>query len=326
MGHDLFLKALRGENHTGRPPVWLMRQAGRYMASYQKLRKQYSFLELCHTPRLIQHVTTLPIDTFGFDAAILFSDILLLLEAMGFTLSYEDGKAPTVTPRLSFRDSVQGDHILERLAYQFEGIQLAKKSLDRPLIGFSAAPFTLAGYLVEGGTKKWMDESPQRFEELLTSLADIIISYCNEQITSGCDAIQIFESAALPLTAEQFRQFCMPSLRKIVEGVRAAPLILFARGPFWESMAHLEPTALSLDWQCSLAEVRKKIPRPIALQGNFDPHLLLDEPLEIEQAVKTLLESMRNDPGYMCNLGHGILPGTPEKNVHVLVNTVREFS
>lgn len=335
--NDLFLQALQGKNVGTRPPVWLMRQAGRYMASYRKLRGQYSFLELCKEPELVATVTELPIQQFGFDAAIVFSDILLIVEALGFDLRFEEDRGPIIEPILSHRDaisSLRGRSIMPHLDCVVNGVKLIKQRLDRPLIGFAGAPFTIASYLIEGKssrelrkTKQWMLCDPESFHQLLDLLSDYTIEYLNHLIDAGVDAIQLFDSWTSVLAYPQFEEFSAKYLQKICRGLKKCPVILFCKGSslFYESLAVIQPQAISLDWQCDLKSVRQNVPVSIALQGNLDPDILLAERAVVQKEVKNILNKMRGDQGFIFNLGHGILPATPEENVHQLVTTIGEY-
>ncbi|MDB6081806.1 MAG: hemE [Chlamydiia bacterium] len=335
--NNLLLKALKAENFGKRPPVWLMRQAGRYMASYQKLREKHSFLGLCREPELIAEVTELPIKEFGFDAAILFSDILLITEALGAHLHFEEGKGPILQPTLESGADVEklyGRSAMPLLSHVVDGVRLLKERLDVPLIGFAGAPFTVASYMIEGKstrdfakTKKWMFNDPKSFHELLTIIADMTADYLNHLIDAGCDAIQLFDSWAHVLPAKQCEEFSFYYMRRIQLKLKSCPLILFCRGSsiFYEGLAALSPQGIGLDWQCDIAAVRKKLPQ-IVLQGNLDPDILLADSHVVEKEVKSLLEKMRGDPAFIFNLGHGILPTTPEKNVKTLVRCIHEFA
>ena len=334
--NDLFLQALKGENKEKRPPIWLMRQAGRYMASYQKLRAKHSFLGLCKTPELIAQVTQLPITEFGFDAAIVFSDILLIAEAMGLQLHFEEGKGPILAPCLKDKHSLKnlsGKQIVLELSFVIEGIKLLKrgKNLKVPLIGFAGAPFTVASYMIEGEsnrellkTKEWLFRDPDSFHELLDLIADYTIEYVNAQIDAGVDAIQLFDSWAHVLAARQFEEFSLRYMKKIISKMKKCPVTLFCRGSsiFYERLASIKPDCISLDWQSDVKTIRKKI-AGISLQGNLDPDILLQDTKTVEKEAKAMLEAMKDDPGYIFNLGHGILPKTPIANVHALVACIK---
>lgn len=330
----MLLLALKGEN-PGRPPVWLMRQAGRYMPEYRAIRSRHSFLEMCHHPELISEVTQLPIRAFGFDAAILFSDILVIAEALEVGLSFEDGKGPIIArPLRTARDVDQlpSIDVQEKLAYVASGINLVQKELKVPLIGFCGAPFTVASYMIEGGTsrdllktKHWMLSDPNSFHRLLNKIAEVTAAYIELQIEAGIDVLQIFDSWANYLSWGHFVEFSYHYMKKLVEEVqKRIPVILYCRGSsvFASKLVEAAPQGISLDWNCDLASLRKIVPTQIALQGNLDPDILYAPHKKIEQEVIQLLNPMRGDPAFIFNLGHGIKPDTPYDAVKVLVDTV----
>lgn len=334
---DLFLDALNGKN-TQRPPVWLMRQAGRYMPEYRQLRAKHSFLEMCHQPELIAEVTALPINVFGFDAAILFSDILLILEALKLGLHFDEGVGPIIDrPVRSAVDiaNLPSPDIRGELGFVAEGIRNIKREVKVPLIGFAGAPFTVAAYAIEGKsvqnvklTKQWMLRDPASFHQLLDRLCGLTIQYLQMQIDAGVDAIQIFDTWAGLLSYHQFEQFVLPYLKKIVVALKPnkKPIILFCRGSasFFPLLLSASPDAIGVDWQCDLALLRKGLPKQIAIQGNLDPDLLYADKTTIKREVNRLLDSMQNDPGYVFNLGHGIHPDTPVESVSTLLDCVQQ--
>lgn len=335
----LFLEALHNRNFK-RPPVWLMRQAGRHLKSYREMRDRYSFLEMCHHPHLIAEVTLLPFPTYNPDAAILFSDILVIPEAMGLGLRFEEKIGPILENPLSPSSDLSRlppASASEALQYVAEGIRLVRPSLSVPLIGFCGAPFTLASYMIEGQsnrhftkTKLWMYEHPASFHQLLDLLAQWAISYLLQQIEAGVDAIQIFDSWAHVLPEKQFLEFSLAYTEKILKGIAhtTVPSIVFCRGSslFAPLIAQISPHAISVDWSASLPKVRSLLPRSIAIQGNFDPDLLLASPDIIRKEALPLLQQMKNDPGYIVNLGHGLLPNTPETSIRAFIDLVKEFS
>ncbi len=329
----LFTNALLGKNQEGRPPVWLMRQAGRYMHEYQALRRRYDFLSLCHNPELICEVTHLPIDAFGFDAAIMFSDILLILEALGYDLRFYDSVGPVIENPLTRGSELVYKDVVSKLDFVFKGIKLLKSSLKVPLIGFAGAPFTVASYLIEGKssrdlrkTKTWLLEDPDSFDKVLDVLADTTIEYLNAQIDAGCDAIQIFDSWAMHLASSQFDRFVQKPLEKIVNGLKKCPVILFCRGTsaFTKRLAALNPQALSFDWTCDMRDMRQSL-GSISLQGNLDPDILLTNPKTVAKEAKALLDRMKGDPAFIFNLGHGVNKDTPRENVQALVDCVKAY-
>lgn len=335
--HDLFLNALQGRNLSG-PPVWLMRQAGRHLVSYRALRQRYSFLEMCHEPDLIRQVTLLPLEAYEMDAAILFSDILVVPEAMGVGLRFEDKVGPLIDRPLHSQQDV--DHLplatdISSLQFVAKGIRQLKTQLKVPLIGFCGAPYTLASYMIEGKssrdlkkTKRWMLQDPKSFHALLEKIADWSIAYLLLQIEAGVDAIQIFDSWANTLAHHQFREFSLHYLQRILQGIRhtGIPTILFCRGSsvFAPQLAELKSAGIGLDWNCQMAHMRRLIPAPMALQGNLDPDILYAPLPRLETEVQRLLDEMEEDPGFIFNLGHGVSPDVSEEAVRTLVNCVKK--
>lgn len=331
-----FLNALNGISSEC-PPIWLMRQAGRYLPEYLELRKKYSFLEMCHQPELAAEVTLLPFKRFDFDAAILFSDILILLEALGFQLRFVDATGPIIDNPLSKKeevDQIKIPDVKEALSFIEKEIHLLKSQLKVPLIGFCGAPFTLASYLIEGKTsrdftktKKWMLREPETFHLLLEKISKCTIDYLHLQIDAGVDAIQIFDSWANALSYDQFQEFSSPYIRKIIELIagRNIPTIVFCKGTagFISSLIHTGAEAISVDWTCSLGEMRKSVPQHVTLQGNLDPHVLFASHSAIRESVYKILKQVDRRSRYIFNLGHGILPDTPLDAVNVLLDCVR---
>lgn len=307
--HDRFLKALQLQN-DGPPPIWMMRQAGRFLPQYQALRQQHSLIKLFRTPTLAAEVTRLPIDILDVDAAILFSDILFIAEALGWNIHFPDGGGIEITPpsQVAVRD------VKSTLPFVFETIHRIKPELSVPLIGFCGGPYTVARYI-------------ERFD-LLQPLTDLTIEYLRLQIEAGVDAIQIFDSWAGELDAEAFQQLSLPYLRQIVEALRPFPIILFCRGScrYAKELAALQPHAISLDWEKDLKEMRKEIPSTIALQGNLDPAILRGPLPQLMAQTDHILTSMEGERGFIFNLGHGVLPDTPVENALALIRRVKGAS
>lgn len=336
--NHLLLNALKCQN-SDRPPVWLMRQAGRYLPQFRALRERYGFLEMCHQPELAAETTLLPIQLLGFDAAILFSDILVIPEALGVGLRFEKDLGPVIERPLNQPSDVAAlpkIHVEEKLGFVADAIRLLRKQLEVPLIGFCGAPFTLASYMIEGGsskdlkkTKRWMLSEPHSFHELLRSILDVSVAYVKMQIKAGAQAIQIFDSWAGALAHEQFREFSLHYLTQFVAEIKPlkVPVILFCRGSsvFASQLAEAGPAAISVDWNADLSHVRGLVPHGIALQGNLDPDVLHAPRPVIAREVKRLLASMQGDPGYIFNLGHGITPEVPVDNVKTLIDTVKTY-
>jgi uroporphyrinogen decarboxylase len=354
--NDLFLRACRGEP-TERRPVWIMRQAGRYLPEYRAMRAKADFLTLCKTPELAAEVTLQPVEILGVDAAILFADILLPLEAMGAELVFAAGDGPTFPHPVRRREDVEALRPLgaagveERLGYVLAAIRLLRRELAGrvPLIGFGGTPWTLAAYLVEGGGSKhfahllaWSYGDLPGLALLLDRLADTSIAYLSAQVAAGAQAIQLFDTWGGLLDAERFREVALPPLRKVVEGVRAAspwsgaerpPIIYYVNGG-----SHLLPVlrelpvdVLSVDWRLPLGEVRRVVEAegfpPRTLQGNLDPAALLAPVSEIERRTAALLAEGRQGSGrHVVNLGHGILPMTPVDHARAFVEAVKRLS
>lgn len=325
------LDALQYRN-DGRPPVWLMRQAGRYMPEYRALREKYSFLELCHHPELILEVTLQPLKRYPLDAAILFSDILVIFEAFGVNVAFEEQIGPVLTPRSSL-ERIPDERVLSKLDYVSKGIKLLKQELKVPLLGFAGAPFTVASYLIEGRTsrdwiktKQMMFQEPEKFHTLLDTIADATIAYLKMQIHAGVDAVQLFDSWAHSLALPQFREFSLHYMDKILKALpHQTPKIVFCRGSsvFAPEIVSINPTCISIDWNADMSKL--EIPPPIAVQGNLDPAVLMGNEKTIQREVLRLLHSMENHPGYIFNLGHGITPNIKPEAVGTLIETVRNF-
>lgn len=333
--NDLLLKALRCENHS-RPPVWLMRQAGRYMPQYRALRKKYSFLEMVHQPELAVEVTHLPLDLLGVDAAILFCDILVIAEALGLGLHFDDGVGPIIERPLETAadiDALVRPEAAVAFAYVAEAIKLLRSTLKVPLIGFAGAPFTLASYMIEGKssrdlrkTKLWMLKDPKSFHRLLNLIADLVIDYLKLQIQAGAEALQIFDSWAHVLGHGQFMEFSLPYFKKIIAALpKGFPIIAFCRGSslLASELVSGGAKAISIDWNGDIAKIRSTLPPGITLQGNLDPDILYAPPHVIEREVRQMLAKMKGDPGYIFNLGHGVLPDIPFEHVKLLVDVVK---
>lgn len=321
-------------------PVWIMRQAGRYLPQYRKTRaKAGDFLTLCKTPDLACEVTLQPVDLLKVDAAILFSDILIPVEAMGVHLVFAEGEGPTLEP-------VSGEAALSKLhvpdpaqetRFVLDAVRLIRRELDSrvPLIGFSGAPFTLATYLVEGGTSKnfrnvlsWMYSDPQGFARLLDLLTQTVILYLRAQVEAGVQAVQIFDTWAGLLSRRLYREFALPGTARIIQALKGlnVPVILYVNGcaPFLEEMAASGVDVLSVDWRVSLSEVAGRTLGAVSLQGNLDPMALFAPPSVLEREVARVLGEAP-DRGHIFNLGHGIQPETPVESAQALVECVHRL-
>ncbi len=336
---NLLLKALRCEP-IERPPVWLMRQAGRYMPEYRALRGKYSLWQLFHEPELAAQVTKQPLDVLGVDAAILFSDILVIAEVFGLVVDFSQQGGPRIVPAVHTPSQVQALQmrpVQEVLSYVFETIRRVKQEIVQPLIGFSGAPFTVASYLIDSTskeafsrTKRWLKEDPTSFHALLKKITQATIIYLQEQVKAGVDALQIFDSWASVLDEAEFTQFSLPYLQEIVRVVQTKemPVIVFCRDASLraEALAGIQSAAISFDWHRSMKELRKIVPASIAIQGNFPPSFLKSSKGEIQSGVQELLSSMQGERGWIVNLGHGITPDISVDHVRCFVDAAKCFS
>ncbi|MDD3468617.1 MAG: uroporphyrinogen decarboxylase [Thermoguttaceae bacterium] len=364
MSQPLFLRALRREP-VSRPPIWMMRQAGRYMAEYREVRHAVSFLELCKRPDLAAEVMLTAVRRLGVDAAILFADLLPILEPMGLNLTFTAGEGPVLSNpirtatdlnRLTALDATT----VHQLDFVFEAVQLTQAGLRaeygpsgsdsaKPLIGFAGAPFTLASYAIEGGgsrnyihTKRLMYSEPHAWYELLDRIARSVVHYLNAQIDAGADAVQIFDSWVGCLNPSDYRDYVAPHVRTVLNGLRSGtPIIYFAAGnpallPAVRSVCRSRiarsdstpfttPLCVGVDWRIELTEASALVGPELAIQGNLDPTILLTTPEIIRRETQRLLDRMATRPGWIFNLGHGILPETPVENVLACIETVRVY-
>ena len=319
-----FLNALQCNNH-GAPPIWIMRQAGRYLPSYQKMRARYSLRQLFLEPELAAQVTQLPLIEFPFSAGIIFSDITLPALALGCSVDFKEG--PVINP-LFTPETILRPFNLEALDFIRRAIQISKASLSVPLIGFCAEPWTLATYLIDTHedktlpkTKRWLHRDPASFHRFLEHLTQLSIAYLQMQVEAGADAIQIFDSHSHILAEEDWRTFSLPYLQRVINSV-TTPVIVFLRNSLLRASA-LSNCAISADWLSPLAQLRKSVGPQVPLQGNLDPDCLFAPLPLLRTKVRTLLDSMKGDPGFVMNLGHGIKPGTPVEAVHCLIEEIR---
>lgn len=336
--NDLLIRALRGEA-VPRPPVWMMRQAGRYLPDFRALREKHSFWERAQTPRLAAAITAMPVDQIGVDAAILFSDILTVPLALGFHITLEPGEGPVVQDAVTSPERIaaipEDVNIPAELHYVTDAIGESLQLLANrvPLLGFAGAPWTLFCYLVEGSgskdfarAKAFAFQQPAATQRLLNLLTDATIAYLNAQIAAGVHAVQVFDSHAGVLGPEDFARFAFPSLQRIAKAVSGAPVILFARGAHY-ALADLAGTgaaALGLDWTLLPHVARQQAGPRITLQGNLDPSFLLASPREIHARTQAMLRAF-GIQRYIANLGHGILPNIPVENARAFVQAVQAF-
>lgn len=337
--NDRFLRACRGQE-VDYTPVWLMRQAGRYMSEYRTLRARHHFLEMCKTPELACQVTLQPVDKLGVDAAILFADILLPLEPMGIQLSFGKDEGPVIHNPVRRMADVEALRPIEANSCGFvlDAIKMVRHELEGrvPLIGFAGAPFTLASYVVEGGgtklyrvCKTLMHDDPATWHALMDKLADVIIVYLNAQIAAGAQAVQLFDSWVGNLSPQDYREYVLPHSAKVFAHLdKRVPHIHFANQA--SSMLELVKQAggdvIGLDWRIEIDTARRRLGEDVAVQGNLDPMLLFCRPEVIRAQARDILERVGSRPGHIFNLGHGIQKDTPVEHAQLLVQAVHEIS
>ncbi len=342
MSEHLFIRACFREP-VERTPVWLMRQAGRYMPEYQEVKEKYTFLEMCKKPEVAAEVTLQPVKALEVDAAILFSDILVPVEAMGMKLEFVEKLGPKLHNPVRTLEDVEALEIPEpeeKMPFVLEAIKLIKEKLSGklPLIGFSGAPFTLASYMIEGGgsrdfryTKEMMFSEPETFALLMEKLSETVVKYLNAQIEAGVDAVQIFDSWVGCLTPEDYKQYVMEHTSRIISSLDAkgeVPVIHFANqaSTFLDLASEAGGDVIGIDWRIPLAEAWSRVGYKKAIQGNLDPMVLFAPREEIERRVKGILEQAGGREGHIFNLGHGVHKDTPVDNVKVMVEAVKKFS
>jgi len=335
-----FLRACRREQ-TAFTPVWLMRQAGRYLPEYRALRARHDFLTLCKTPEAAAEVTLQPVERLGVDAAILFADILLVLEPLGVGLEFTRGEGPHIARPVRSADDVARlapVDVPSSVGFVFETVRRARKALAErvPLIGFAGAPFTLASYLIEGGasrefllTKRFMRAEPAAWHALMARLAGITVEYLDGQIDAGAQAVQLFDSWVGTLSPSDYREFVLPHSRAVLSRLApGVPAIHFGTGTaaLLELMKEAGGDVLGLDWRVSLGPTWDRLGADVAVQGNLDPAVLLAPVAEIRRAARAILEGAARRPGHIFNLGHGVHQETPVDHVRALVDMVHEMS
>ncbi len=341
--NDLFLRACK-QQHTERTPIWMMRQAGRYLPEYRAIRSKYDFLTMCKTPELAAEVTMQPIDIVGVDAAIIFSDILVIPEAMGMILTIDEGRGPRLENPIATANDIERLIIpdpTDKLKYVLDAVSLTKKMLNArvPLIGFAGSPWTLFAYMVEGnGTKDFkkaktlLFSEPKLAHKLLEKIADAVAEYLCAKIEAGADAVQIFDTWGGMLSYDDFREFSLQYIHFIIQKVKAkfhnVPIILFSKGTgtWLDDQTKTHCDVIGIDWTMDVAIARYLVGGRTALQGNLDPLILLSTQEKIVDEAKTILDKFGEGDGHIFNLGHGILPETPVENAKLLVETVKEES
>lgn len=343
--NDRFLRALL-KQPVDTTPIWIMRQAGRYLPEYRATRSRAgSFMDLCKNPELACEVTLQPLGRYALDAAILFSDILTVPDAMGLGLYFSEGEGPRFTHPIRSRADIEKIGIPDpegELRYVMDAVRTIRRDLAGrvPLIGFTGSPWTLATYMVEGGSSKefakikgMLYDNPDALHLLLEKLADSIVLYLNAQIAAGAQAVMVFDTWGGALTPATYREFSLRYMQKIVDGIqresegRRVPVVLFTKGgaQWLESMAATGCDALGLDWTINIAEARQRVGGSVALQGNMDPCVLYASPAVIRSQVADILAGFGQGPGHVFNLGHGIHQHVSPDNVAVLVDAVHEL-
>ena len=336
--NDLLLKALRKEK-VERPPVWMMRQAGRYLPDYIKLRDKYDFFTRVQTPELATEITLQPVDQVGLDAAIIFSDILVIPQAMGLEVLMEEGKGPSLPKTIKTQkdiDELNTSNAEHHLKYVLDALTLTKKELNArvPLIGFAGAPWTILCYMIEGkGSKTWDKAKqfaytqPELAHTLLQKITNITIDYLKAQAKAGADTVQVFDSWAGSLSPEDFKTFAQPYLTQIADAVKdVAPVILFPKGSWYalKDLSKSSASGIGIDWSITPQFARELTNNNITLQGNFDPAKLLAPIPQIKKWVKEMIDGFGTQ-NYIANLGHGITPNVPVDHAKAFVEAVKEY-
>ncbi len=339
--NDLFLKACKRQP-VERTPIWIMRQAGRYLPEYRAIREKSDFLTMCKTPELAAEVTIQPVDLIGVDAAIIFSDILVIPEAMGMHLEMNEGEGPQFpSPIRNERDviNLKNIDVSKDLKYVLDAVALTKKELDDrvPLIGFSGSPWTLMTYMVEGGgsknfanVKKLIYNEPKIAHKLLEKISDSVAEYLSAKIESGVNAVQIFDTWGGILSQEDFNEFSLQYITNIISNIKRndEPVIVFCKGVHHsiDKLANSGADVLGLDWTMNLSVIRDMVGDKVSLQGNLDPTVLYGKKDKIKTEASKVLELFGEGSGHIFNLGHGILPDIPPENAKALVEIVKEES
>lgn len=342
--NDRFLRTIR-KQPVDATPVWIMRQAGRYLPEYRKVRQQAgNFLTLCKTPELATEVTLQPLRRFPLDAAIIFSDILTIPDAMGLGLNFVEGKGIVFDSPVQTAQSINKLSLpdLSQLQYVYDAIKLVSHELagKLPLLGFCGSPWTLAAYMIQGGSGdkqfpllfRMLETEPVMLQQLLTLLTEAVRAHLQAQIDAGCQAVMIFDTWGGLLNDQTYPQFSLSYIKQIISGLKQSvpdvPVILFTKGgkAWLEIMTDTKCDVLQVDWEITLQEARQRVGDRVALQGNLRPECLLQNSDEIKRAVQTTLSSYGKGPGHIFNLGHGITPDIPPEHVGVLVDAVHEYS
>ncbi len=339
MKNDIFLKACKREK-VERTPIWIMRQAGRYLPEYRKIRERYDFLTMIKTPEIAYEVTIQPVEIIRVDAGIIFSDILVLPEAMGMRLYVDESKGPRFEKNVESAEDINRLMVpdpTEKLKYVLDAIRLTKRNIDVPLIGFAGSPWTLFAYMVNSGFDKdfrkakiFIYNNPSLACKLLEKITEAVSNFLIAQIEYGADVIQIFDTLGGILSYDEFKEFSLKYAKNVIERIRARfgdkiPIILFSKGTWqWiDEIINVGCDVISIDWTFDIGKAKERVKDKVSIQGNLDPVVLLSEPeVVVYEAVK-ILGKYGFGNGHIFNLGHGILPETPVENVKILVETVK---
>jgi uroporphyrinogen decarboxylase len=336
--NDLFLRALKRET-VNRPPVWMMRQAGRYLPEFMVIKEKYDFFTRCQTPELASEITVQPIRRFGMDAAILFSDILVIPQAMNIPFEMKPEIGPWLSKPIRSQkdlDQVIIPDIKDTLGYVMEAVKMTKEKLNDeiPLIGFAGSPWTILCYCVQGQGSKNFDKAkefcftqPMAAHELLQKITNTTIAYLKEKVNAGVDAVQLFDSWGGMLSPADYQEFSWKYIQQVIDALKEhAPVIVFGKGCWFalDTMAKSGAAALGIDWTCSAKNARYLTGGKITLQGNFDPTRLFSPPSEIKKMVKEMIKEFGKDR-YIVNLGHGILPKVPLENAGAFIEAVKQY-
>ncbi|MAQ62062.1 MAG: uroporphyrinogen decarboxylase [Flavobacteriales bacterium] len=339
MDNNLLIEALKGSS-VNRPPVWMMRQAGRYLPDFMKLKEKYDFFTRCRTPELVTEITLMPINQIGVDAAIIFSDILVVLQAMNIEVEMREGIGPFLPNPIKDKESLNQvilPDVNEHLGYVFDAVKLAKKELNNrvPLIGFAGAPWTLFCYALQGQgsknfniAKAFCYQHPELAKELLQKITTTTIAYLREKVKAGADVIQLFDSWGGLLSPKDYQVFSWFYSQQIIDALSSSvPVIIFGKGCWFAlpEMGKSGASAIGIDWTCSARNARYLSGGQVTLQGNFDPSKLLLPISEIKLQVKQMINEFGKE-SYIVNLGHGILPNVPVDHAKAFVDAVKEYN
>ena len=339
MDNNLLIEALKGSS-VDRPPVWMMRQAGRYLPDFMKLKEKYDFFTRCRTPELVTEITLMPINQIGVDAAIIFSDILVVLQAMNIEVEMREGIGPFLPNPIKDKESLNQvilPDVHEHLGYVFDAVKLTKKELNNrvPLIGFAGAPWTLFCYALQGQgsknfniAKAFCYQHPELAKELLQKITTTTIAYLREKVKAGADVIQLFDSWGGLLSPKDYQVFSWFYLQQIIDALSSSvPVIIFGKGCWFAlpEMGKSGASAIGIDWTCSARNARYLSGGQVTLQGNFDPSKLLLPISEIKLQVKQMINEFGKE-SYIVNLGHGILPNVPVDHAKAFVDAVKEYN